>query len=286
MAAGADLAQARLTSILAKVESAAGSDVARGVPVLTGLDQAAALDLALVGFTGLDQAAALDFTELSRVDIGAILDPGAAADRANIITRLAALDPAAAADMAAAGFTPQAAVIIPVTTSGNVTIPPWPRWVDRIALGGGGGGAGGNQLAADGKGGQAGTWAYDTLDRGEGRNTWLSLTVTIGTGGAGGSRNNNGSGTAGGSTTITVAGNTLTAPGGAGGSGTNPPLGSEQPGRSPGNATHQGQTYNGGTGSGNEPGSGGDGGGGSTWPLNSGSGKTGAKGRAWIRLWM
>lgn len=190
-------------------------------------------------------------------------------------------------DSAAGVFTPQAPIGPTAYTSNiNVLIPPWVRYIAGIALGGGGGGAGGNQIQGSGRGGNAGSWASWTWDRGPSRNTWTTINIVIGGGGGGGSRNNNGTGGAGTATTITIHGDTMTAGGGSGGSGIAGAFTSERDGKSPGNRNHDGITYNGGSGNSNEPGSGGQGGGGSMWPLNSGSGSAGAKGRAWLRFWM
>ena len=187
-------------------------------------------------------------------------------------------------DTGTGGFNNPGPIANQYTGNATVLIPPWPRYISGIEVGGGGGGAGGNQLGGSGRGGNAGQWAAWTWDRGAGRNTWTTITIAIGTGGGGGSRNNNGTGGAGSPTTISIHGDTMTAPGGTGGSGIAGAFTSERDGKPPGNYTHESITYNGGTGNGNEPGSGGEGGGGSTWPLNSGSGKAGAKGRAWLRF--
>jgi len=190
-------------------------------------------------------------------------------------------------DSAAGVFTPQAPIGPNAYTANiNVAIPPWVRYIDGIALGAGGGGAGGNQTGGTGKGGNAGQWASWTWDRGVSRNTWTVINITIGNGGGGGSRNNNGTGSTGGATTITIHGDTMTAAGGTGGSGIETPLSGQRDGKAPGNRTHAGQTYTGGSGNGNEPGSGGEGGGGAIWPLTSGSGSAGAKGRAWLSFRM
>lgn len=282
--AGQDAVLARLASALLVADHGVGQDLA-GLG-FTVLDIGVGQDLAQLGLTVADHGIALDGALFGRAGLGDALDHGIGQDLATVLARLTATDTGAALDEGSGGYTPQAAIIIPITATSTIAIPPWPRYVDRITLGAGGGGAGGNQTGGDGRGGQAGTWVVDTLDRGPSRNTWLTIAAVIGDGGGGGARNSNGTGTAGGATTLTVAGNTLTAAGGAGGSGINPVLGSDRPGRPAGNTVHQGQTYTGGTGSGNEPGSGGDGGGGAFWPLNSGSGSTGAKGRAWIRFWM
>lgn len=173
-------------------------------------------------------------------------------------------------------------------------IPPAVRYIDVIILGAGGGGAGGSQGAPgwDGNGGQAGTYLSFRWDRGEARNVWTGISFVIGTGGTGGSRNS-GTGGAGGTTNAWIVGDPLgdpnlsrSASGGAGGSGTT--LGGgvsgAQNGKAPGNHSFQGITATGGGQNGGTPGGGGKGGGGSVWPLNPGSGETGARGQAWYRF--
>lgn len=194
------------------------------------------------------------------------------------------------ADSGVGWFAWQASIDGQLTATGRIEIPPGYRYIDVILLGGGGGGAGGNQLGADGKGGKAGQYASRRWDRGESRNLWTSFYIEIGAGGGGGSRNNNGSGGAGGATKLWIddpagwAGEYLEAAGGSGGSGTNPPLGNDRPGKAPGNHTFQGITAVGGGQNSGVPGAGGEGGGGSAFPFNSGSGSAGARGQAWYRL--
>lgn len=179
-----------------------------------------------------------------------------------------------------------------VTATGYVEIWPETRYIDVILLGGGGGGAGGSQGAPgwDGNGGNAGQYASFRWDRGPGRNTWQRLYISIGAGGAGGSRGS-GTGGAGGATELWIdgpdgwAGEYLSAPGGAGGSGTS--LGGgvsgAQNGKAPGDHSFQELTAQGGGQNGGTPGGGGKGGGGSVWPLQPGSGSGGARGQAWVR---
>ena len=220
------------------------------------------------------------------------LDRALARDLATQRVTSAGVDRALAREAGDAGWKPQAVISGQVTANGWIDIPAWVRYVDIILLGGGGGGAGGNQVGADGRGGAAGLYVSIRWDRGPGRNLWSRLYFTIGTGGSGGSRNNNGSGGSGGSTTCVVhtpsaaTSTSLTAGGGTGGSGTNPVFGNERPGKAPGNHSLNGLSAVGGGENGDVPGAGGQGGGGSTWPLNSGSGSVGARGQGWYQLSM
>ncbi len=295
--------------------------------VLTGLDLAVALDsgvIILPGMVGSETAVSDEWGILTvrasgrelavaadrgmlggwrRTDTAIATDrglvvPGAlagrevavAADHGAVDARAQGSELAVASDSCQGWFAWQASIDGQLTASARVEIPPGYRYIDAILLGGGGGGAGGNQLAADGKGGNAGQYASRRWDRGEGRNTWSSINIEIGGGGGGGSRNNNGAGSAGGATKLWIdtptgwAGEYLEAPGGAGGSGTNPPLGNDRPGKAPGNHEFQGITAIGGGQNSGVPGAGGQGGGGATFPFNSGSGAAGARGQAWYRL--
>ncbi|WP_457920286.1 glycine-rich domain-containing protein [Mycolicibacterium insubricum] len=53
-----------------------------------------------------------------------------------------------------------------MTAAGNVGIKYWCRYLDRILLGAGGAGGGGGAGFQDGKGGDAGTWATGSQERG------------------------------------------------------------------------------------------------------------------------
>lgn len=199
---------------------------------------------------------------------------------------------------------PMSAVITPYSAPGTHTfnIPDTAHVIDVVLLGGGGGGAGGANVGnGDGQGGNAGTWQTVTLVRGV-NIPWAttSITVTVGAGGAGGVTtltNGNAPGSAGGATTVVIPGyGTITANGGAGGSGTNPPGGSTTYGKSPGNVNWNNVPYVGGavagttdnpsgTGTpGNTPGGGGEGGGGVVFGVAS-SGGPGGSGQAWIRAY-
>lgn len=193
---------------------------------------------------------------------------------------------------ASAQFRAMGPTVTSVTTAGayNYPIPPWALYLDVIMLGAGGGGAGGNSFGADGRGGGAGTWGAFRLVRGADIPwTESNFTGTVGTGGGGGSRGN-GSGSGGGATTITSPSfGTFTAPGGSGGSGTNPVGGTAFNGASPGNYSFQGKTYPGGgqvgkNTDGSPPGGGGGAGSGGAFGSDK-AGRPGAVGRVIFRAY-
>ncbi|AVM01873.1 hypothetical protein C6V83_18010 [Gordonia iterans] len=214
---------------------------------------------------------------------------------------------AGAAPWGAAGAVDGSFAVVPVaavsiaytTTTATVSIPPWVRYIDAVVLGAGGGGSRGGQgfPGWPGQGGRGGHWNATTWDRGESRNGWAKLSVTVGTGGTGGGD----TGGTGGSTTIAVTGGpSITGAGGVGGSGQPDLLGTDRDGQAaqggnaggstPAHLIYNGVNYPGGgpsTGdTANIPGSGGRGGGGAVWPGSPGSGRAGGRGQAWIRFWM
>ncbi|UVF60381.1 minor tail protein [Gordonia phage Meyran] len=256
------------------------------------LDAAAASDRLRLGVRGVDSAA-LGNEALLTADIFA-RDDAAPSDLAALRAGQLVRDAAALGDSATAGFAPTAPTATTFTAvgAGSFPIPVWCRFVSYAILGGGGGGGGGRHNSFSvftGRGGGAGQWQTGILERGV-HIPWTatSITVAVGTAGAGGALN----GTAGGATTISIPGvGTVTAAGGAGGLGDQ--SGSPTSGGSPGDVEIDGQTYNGGTGglngtgsrqpaAGTAPGAGGGGGGGG---LANGqqNGANGAIGRAWLR---
>lgn len=190
------------------------------------------------------------------------------------------------------GFTPQAAVANTYTANtNNIIIPVWCRYIDAICVGAGGGGNAGNQTLAHGRGGNGGLWAWWTFDRGQSRNLWTHLNITVGVGGG-----NKANGTES-RITLFQSGTQIDSIAGAGGT-WNDATGGDRDGQPPsaGNAnsgrdvSHNGITYSGGGWSNSDtaqvPGSGGRGGGGAAWPLTPGSGKQGGRGQVWLRFWM
>lgn len=166
------------------------------------------------------------------------------------------------------------------TGAHTYTIPDWLKYgdnIDTLVLGGGGGGQA-SQFSATGQGGNPGTWFVQTLVYGVdipiGTTT---LTVNVGSGGAGGvgAGNVGADGTA---STVTGTGLvTLTAAGGKGGAG-----GTNAVGHGPGNQVLNTVTYPGGadqvtaSAPGNAPGGGGGGGA----PFSDGA--AGAVGAVWL----
>ena len=109
------------------------------------------------------------------------------------------------------------------TTTGAYTynFPRNCQFVDRIVLGGGGGGGGASFAFTPAQGGDAGAFAWDTLQRGvDFSYTETAITGTVGAGGSAGTGAGNGGN--GGNSTATINGNTITGTGGTGrgGSGT------------------------------------------------------------------
>ncbi|WP_415679185.1 hypothetical protein [Tsukamurella hominis] len=277
VAVAADRAAVILTSTLTGRDPAAGTDWAR--LGLGGLDLAAAFDAATLGFTGRDHSGGFDLSTA----VGLALpgdDVAVGGDNATALAVLTGREHAASTDLAASGFTAQSAISTPVTATSTIAIPSWCRYIDAIVLGGGGGGAGGTQgfPGWGGIGGAPGGWNAIRWDRGAFGNTWLTVTVSVGAGGPGGSANN--AGTDGNPTTATIAGvGTITGAGGAKGSGSSLV---NNDGASAGNYTYQGTTYSGGGANGGVPGGGGKGGSGSVWPGSPGSGAAGGRGQAWL----
>ncbi|WP_344784077.1 hypothetical protein [Gordonia caeni] len=201
---------------------------------------------------------------------------------------------AVAGDAGQGWFAWQEPILHSLTAVGShtISIPPWARYIDMICLGGGGGGSTGNQINQEGYGGGGATWMTDTLDRGEGRNTWTVVNATVG---AGGGTQANGQ-----ASSVNVPGVvTISSSGGIGRSDNGSFLGDARNGQAVQggngtvagqyqNLTYQGVTYIGGgpsTGdTANVPGSGGRGGGGTTWPLTPGTGRPGGRGQVWIRF--
>ena len=303
-----------------------GRDVAILLPILNGVDRGVGSDYAILeiksaivatetglgidkstlGFKVYERGLGIDrgIPGLTLKDRGLGLDAGivasiksqaderaAGADRSTVRPGFQIQDRAAGSDRGDGGFKFQNPITVPVTISGNVLIPSWPRYIDAVGVGPGGGGASGNQVLADGKAAQPGGWASATWDRGETRNTWLNIAVSLGTPGVGAPRNVARAGTAGTNTTISVGGNTVTANGGAGGSGLNGIGSTDYIGKGPGNHTRNGVTYNGGGDAaksqpGTFPGGAGAGGSGSGWPGNGQPGGNGGASQVWIRFWM
>ena len=104
-----------------------------------------------------------------------------------------------------------------VATSGTVTVPTWAAYADVGVIGGGGGGATADNgvTSAHGEGGNAATWATQTVAVKPGD----VLTFTIGDGGPGGAGGVKRSGAQGGTSSVTGPGLSLTSPGGTGGVG-------------------------------------------------------------------
>jgi hypothetical protein len=154
------------------------------------------------------------------------------------------------------------------------TIPWWCTYIDLILLGGGGGGS--NAGSQAGSGGGAGFWTTHTYQRGANIPwTTTSITVKVGSGGAGGSGFQMAHD--GGPTTATVNGMTTTAPGGIAGASV-----SGTTGQGPGDKTYNNTTAHGGadqtTPGGPGIGPGGGGGGAAAF----GFGGAGADGAAWL----
>lgn len=172
------------------------------------------------------------------------------------------------------------------------SIPSWANELDVTLVGAGGGGCGGNAaISLHGEGGDAGSWASETLVRGVDFPVGAtSLTITVGAGGSGGSVEDAG-GAGGASSRAAIASGkaVFTAAGGEGGDGFG--LGAYVEGDSPGNHTYGGTTFTGGGKaasnsasagqSGRSPGGGGGGGAGGyfgiAWP-----GGAGGRGGAWV----
>ncbi|AFI24940.1 hypothetical protein [Mycobacterium phage SWU1] len=180
-------------------------------------------------------------------------------------------------------FTP---VLTTFATVGAYTynIPDGAKFIDVILLGGGGGGKGMALFDGWGRGGDAGSWAIVTLERGV--HIPLStktITGLVGAGGAfgdGSATAGKGGGPGGNTTAIATGWAGLTAAGGAGGTVVDP---LSVAGKSPGDRTYNGQLYvggaqqNSGSGNGNAPG-----GGGAGAQTSTQDGGSGARGQAWF----
>ncbi|QOP65358.1 hypothetical protein SEA_DIABLA_32 [Gordonia phage Diabla] len=193
-------------------------------------------------------------------------------------------------DSVSAAFTAMPPATTTFTTVGSFTytIPPWCKYIDIIALGGGKGGqTGSGALNQPGSGGLAGQWAVTTLQRGA-NIPWseAQLTGTVGAGGAGGANSDNAAGGNGTASTVTASVGTLTA---AGGTGTNSGS-TRRDGLGPGNYIYLGTEYVGGAlagdsgQAGNAPGGGGAGGNGGIFG-NRTRGGAGARGQVWMRAY-
>ncbi|QYC54804.1 minor tail protein [Mycobacterium phage Zizzle] len=167
------------------------------------------------------------------------------------------------------------------TSATTIPIPNWCNYVDVVGIGGGGGGQQGLLLGLNGAPGRPGlfnstTWVRDTDFSGSS----TIITFTPGAGGTGGA----GSGAAGGNTTISIPGATLTCAGGAGGDGVG--FLTAPVGRGPGSYTFNGQEYVGGKdqkvlgGDGVPAGGAGNGGRGALASFEGGG--DGAPGGAWV----
>lgn len=287
---GADRATLQLLTDQLATSAGIGTDTGLLLPYLTTTDTGIGQDL-LAGPVGIgrlpDLGIGQDHAALQlRAQVGT--DLGIGQDLAQQLRARLSARPTAGvgADTGTIGFTPQAAVLHTITTSGTIIhlqIPAWCRWIDGIGLGAGGGGAPGNQLGGSGAGADAGQYASRRWDRGVNRNNWRRVAIRAGNGGA----QNGGNGQP---TEIWIEDwngqvDHLVAPGGAGKT-HQVALPSDREGKAPGNHSFQGITATGGTGNSTPPGSGGRGGGGTFWPLNPGSGDAGARGQAWIRFSM
>ncbi|UVF60802.1 hypothetical protein SEA_STICKER17_30 [Gordonia phage Sticker17] len=190
-------------------------------------------------------------------------------------------------DSVSAAFTamPPATTTFTSVGSFTYTIPPWCKYIDIIALGGGKGGqTGSGAINQAGSGGLPGQWAVATLQRGADI-PWseAQLTGIVGAGGAGGANSDNAPGGNGTASTVTASAGTLSA---AGGTGTN----SGRDGPGPGNYIYLGTEYVGGATAvnngqaGNPPGGGGAGGNGGIFGIRT-RGGAGARGQVWIRAY-
>lgn len=175
-----------------------------------------------------------------------------------------------------------------VTDTTTIAIPKWADYIDAVILGGGGGGHEGGTLGFYGSPGYAGKWAAITWQRGIhfDEHTDTSVAYTVGAGGHGGAGLWDGTGGAGGASVLALSGHTLTAAGGAGGSGLAFTPGTHVPGIGAGTYTFNGQHYVGGGdqnafgAGGTAPGGGGCGG---NW-IAFQAGGPGAPGAGWIRF--
>ncbi|UBV18806.1 hypothetical protein H8Z57_29505 [Mycolicibacterium fortuitum] len=287
---GADSAVVSRTAGQILADTGLGADAGLITPLLLTADQGAGADSARVGVYGSDQGVGTDSGLV--VPRFAAVDAAVGADMLTLLPRMGVADQGAGADSATAVFSPRAAVVASWAAAGTYTftIPVWCRYIDIVLLGAGGGGASpGTFYTLKGHPGEAGTWVTVTLERGV-HIPWtaITITITVGTGGARGSGVSvtGVAGQAGTATTVAVTGwSGASAAGGAGG-GTSLTGTTDNVGRSPGNIVYNDLPYSGGAaqssngGAGNAPGGGGAGGG----PFG-GAGGVGAPGGAWLRAY-
>lgn len=207
----------------------------------------------------------------------------------SFLAAVAAAERSAGQDEATSWWTPHTPTAVSVTGVQSTKIPPWCRYIDIIALGGGGGGGGGGAGWQDGQGGSSGVFASATLERG----VHIPLTnVSFYTNPGdpvGGGVNGNESVVADGAGPGGYVNVRVQAAGGPRGSGVNPIDGNWHIGKSPGTHSYGGQSYPGGISqsgkgsAGNAPGGGGGGGEGGTISGKGGGG--GARGQVWFRFY-
>ncbi|WNM74932.1 hypothetical protein SEA_MOSSROSE_39 [Gordonia phage MossRose] len=169
-----------------------------------------------------------------------------------------------------------------LTASGTITLYPYYRFLDIIGLGGGASGQTGSGASnTAGKGGDAGYWLGQTLQRGvDFPEDATHLVVVVGAATGRAADSDLAASISGNPTTFTIAGaGTVQANGGVG----NPS--SAKAGEGPYDFTYRGITYPGGTNSaenaaGNAPGGGGSGGSGGVFGSRT-RGWEGARGQAW-----
>lgn len=286
---GADRALAsQITELLA--DAAVGRDTALLNPKLYVADAGLGADLARPGVRPADTGVGADPGQAR--PRYAVIDRAVGADMlTSLRPRTTGGDAARGADTATAGFSAWAAVVTPFTASGTYAIPVACRYIDIIVLSGGGGGGGAQFAFTPAQGGDAGVFAWITLERGV-HIPWAATAITINVGGGGSAGTGAGSGGNGGASSAVVNGATVvTAAGGTGRGGTGTQngdpvsTGNTNSGRSllynsVGGATTQ---YDGGaesTGStANVPGSGGRGG------SAFSNGNAGARGQVWCRAY-
>lgn len=278
-------------------ETGAGYDTFTEVARLVTTDSAVGADQGITtpGFTVGDLGVGAESPRLNRVK-EAVGDRAAGADAVSEGAQEPENSMAGVGNDSSVGwFAPQTWTLNPFTASGSITIPVGCRYVDVVCVGGGGGGQKGTApvigASYDGDGGWGGTWAWRSLQRGVDV-PWTARTITV-TVGAGGAAESNGT-----ASTIVVEGwGTLT---GAGGNRRNS-VNNDRDGQPPSGGNSNivsgvardvvlnGVTYAGGswsnTDTANVPGAGGRGGAKAPWPLNPGSGKSGARGQAWVRFY-
>ncbi|ATN93993.1 minor tail protein [Mycobacterium phage Kumao] len=171
---------------------------------------------------------------------------------------------------------------VPFNEDGSIVVPRWAKYVDVIGVGGGGGSRQGGTVGFYGEPGEPGQWNAVTWVRGEDfSGDAPTVVVDIGNGGYGGT----GNGSAGQNTVITLGGETLVCPGGAGGTQLQPIIiGGDPYGRGPGDFEYNDVVYKGGVdqrsygSAGSVPGGGAMGG---NWLLFS-PGAYGGKGAVWV----